>query len=77
MIFDAQETRVERARQQVAMRQQETNRLIDVVTQTLIARTEDALETRRAYLLDQQTTTRLALLQLRDRWQPDSQGGQP
>ena len=77
MIFDAQETRVERATQQVAMRKQEINRLINVVTKTLIARTEDALEIRRAYLLDQQTTTRLALLQLRDRWQPDSQGGQP
>ena len=76
MIFDEQESRVERATDQVAMRQQETNRLIDVVTQTLIARTEEALETRRTYLLEQQTTTRLALLQLRDRWQPDSQGGE-
>lgn len=76
MIFDAQETRVQRATEQVARRQQETNRLINVVTQTLIARTEEALETRREYLLDQQTTTRLALLQLRDRWQPDAQGGE-
>lgn len=74
-MFDAQQARVDAAAAQIATRQQEVARLADTVVATLISRTRQALETRRSYLLEQQTTTRLALLQLRDRWQPAGQGG--
>ncbi|MCU7556058.1 hypothetical protein OCL06_15815 [Alteromonas sp. ASW11-19] len=74
-MFDEQQARVDAAAVQIASRQQEVSQLADTVISTLISRTRQALETRRSYLLEQQTTTRLALLQLRDRWQPDEQGG--